>query len=603
MEKRSSLPTEQAVASPRPVPGVAPEPGLLPSGPPPAPPPVPPPEVQDGPVTPRSQQRSRLQIVIIMSCLSASVFIAALDITIIGTALPTIAGHFGSEAGYTWAGSSFILAHTTSTPNWGKVSDIWGRKPVLLLAALVFFVGSLACALADSMGSFIAGRAIQGVGAAGLQTLVNICVSDLFSLRDRGLYFGLISVVWACASGVGPVLGGIFTQELTWRWCFYINLPITGVVFFFLLFTLHLDTPRAPLWRGLKAIDWSGNLLVIGGTLMFLLGLTFGGVIHPWDSPIVLCLVVSGVVVWALFVFNEWKLAHHPVIPPRLFRGRTALASFAVCFCHGYVFMGVAWYLPFYFQAVLGATPLLSGVYLLPFVLSITFTSALAGLYIQRTGRYILTAYIGLPVMVLGVGLMIDLDVGANWTKLILFQVIAGIGIGLNFEGPLLALQTTMPVQDVATATATFGFIRAMSTAVSGVVGAVVFQNQMSREGPAIVAALGPDAAAELGGNEAMANLSLIDSLPPEQKAIVREALYRSLRTMWIMYVAFAALAWVAGLFIGVHPLSKDHEVVVLGLVNEKDGHSGGNEARRQTRAPGNDPDSGTATSRGIQSL
>jgi MFS family permease len=167
------------------------------------------------PVAPQPAQRNRLRIFVIMGCLCAVVFVAALDITIISTALPAIAGHFHSAYAYTWIGGAYVLASTATIPSWGKLSDIWGRKPLLLGAVAIFFLGSLICSIGESMPLFLFGRAVQGLGAAGLITLVNICVSDLFALRDRGLYFGLVSVVWALASGVGPVLGGVFTEKLT----------------------------------------------------------------------------------------------------------------------------------------------------------------------------------------------------------------------------------------------------------------------------------------------------------------------------------------------------------------------------------------------------
>lgn len=163
-------------------------------------------------VAPRKSKQSKAQIATVMASLCACVFVAALEVTIVSTALPTIASHFASDSGYTWIGTSYVLAHTASTPSWGKISDIWGRKPILLIANVIFFAGSLMCALVDDFKTFIAGRAIQGLGAAGLQTLVNICISDMFSQRDRGLYYGLTSIVWAIASGVGPIMGGAFTQ-------------------------------------------------------------------------------------------------------------------------------------------------------------------------------------------------------------------------------------------------------------------------------------------------------------------------------------------------------------------------------------------------------
>ena len=167
--------------------------------------------------------RTKLQTAVIMASLCASVFLAAIDVSIVTTALPTISQHFGSNAGYTWIGSAYLLANAASTPSWGKFSDIWGRKPILLCASSVFFVGSLLAAISVSIGMLIVARAIQGIGGGGLIILVNICISDLFSMRNRGQYFAMVGMVWAFASAIGPVLGGVFTQKVSWRWCFYIN--------------------------------------------------------------------------------------------------------------------------------------------------------------------------------------------------------------------------------------------------------------------------------------------------------------------------------------------------------------------------------------------
>ncbi|UPL02180.1 hypothetical protein LCI18_013114 [Fusarium solani-melongenae] len=534
---------------------------------------VPPSASHDEPAssTPKSK-KSLAQIATVMTSLCACVFLAALEVTIVSTALPTIASHFASDSGYTWIGTSFVLAHTASTPSWGKISDIWGRKPILLIANVIFFGGSLICALVDDLAAFIAGRAIQGLGAAGMQTMVNICISDMFSQRDRGLYYGLTSVVWAVASGVGPVLGGAFTDRVSWRWCFWINLPITAAVFVLLILTLKLPSPNTPVWAGLKAIDWPGSFLIIGGTLMLLLGLYLGGVYEPWNSAPVVCLILFGIITAGLFILNEWKLAEYPVIPVHLFRSWSSAAAYAVTFFHAFVFMGVAYYLPLYFQAVLLASPLRSGLYLLPFILSITVTAAATGAYIQLSGKYLPAVHIGLVIMTLGIGLMIGLDLNLNWSKLIPFQIVSGIGVGMNFEGPLLAVQTVVPHKDVAAATTAMSFVRTIATAISAVIGGVLFQNEMKGKKQTLVDGLGPQLARFFDGATASASVDLVKTLPSEQQLIVRRAFFYSLNKMWIMYTAFSGVGLLLGFFIRAQHLSKEHEAAELGI--RKNGHT-----------------------------
>lgn len=514
--------------------------------------------------------RTKLQTTIIMLCLCSSVFLAALDTTIISTALPTISEHFHSNAGYTWIGSAFLLANAASTPSWGKFSDIWGRKPIIMCASTTFFIGSLLCATSVNIGMLIAARAIQGVGGGGLIILANICIGDLFSMRNRGMYYAMIGMVWSVASAVGPVLGGVFTEKVSWRWCFYINLPITGTVTILLFFFLRLHNPRTPVWDGLKAIDWVGSLSIVGGTLMLLLGLEFGGVIRPWGSATVVCLIVFGIVVAGLFIVNEWKFARYPVMPMRIFNNVSNVACLGVCFCHGYVFIAGTYYLPLYFQAVIGATPLLSGVYLMPFALALSFGSVATGIFIKKTGKFLPPIWFGLVIMSVGFGLFIDLDPKANWAKIIVFQIVAGVGVGPLFQAPLIALQSRIAPRDIAVATATFGFVRNLSTAISVVIGGVVFQNEMQKKTPSLTKTLGPAIAGKLSGGSAGANVGIVKSLPVAQRAIARNAYFSSMRTMWIMYVAFAALGLFISLFIAAKVLSKEHQVTKTGIAEEE---------------------------------
>lgn len=492
--------------------------------------------------------------------------------TIITTALPTIAEHFGSASGYTWIGSAYLLAAASSTPIWGKVSDIFGRKPILLIANLVFFVGSLLAAVSVSIGMLIAARTIQGIGGGGLITLVNICIGDIFSPRSRGAYYGMVGGVWALASAIGPLVGGAFTEYVSWRWCFYINLPCDGLAFAVILFFLNnLHTPRTPFWAGIKAIDWLGCICIIGGTVMFLLGLEFGGITYPWNSVKVICLIVFGAVMILLFALNEWKLAIYPVIPLHVFSKRHNILCLLVCFAHGYVFIGGSYYLPLFFQACLGSSPILSGVYTLATALSLSLSSVVTGIFIRKTGQYTHPIWFGLTLMTLGYGLLADLWRNSSWAKIILYQIVAGIGVGPNFQAPLIALQSNIDPRDIGAATATFQFIRNLATSISVVVGGVVFQNEMSKQSGELVAALGPQIAQSLAGFSAGASTQVVDRLPPGPREVARKAFAQSLHYLWIMYVCFSAAGLLCSFLIVGKELTRQHEQTKTGLEMEKE--------------------------------
>ncbi|OQO02925.1 hypothetical protein B0A48_11208 [Cryoendolithus antarcticus] len=509
-------------------------------------------------------------IAVVMIALSLAAFLAALDSTIVATALPAISEHFQSSSGYTWIGSAYLLASAASTPLWGKLADIFSRKPTLLFANVVFLVGSLVAGLANSIGMLIAARAVQGIGGAGLLTLVDIVICDMFSLRTRGAYLGMIGGVWALACALGPLIGGAFTQEASWRWCFYINLPLDGIAFFIVLFFLKIDSPRTPIIAGFKAIDWLGTLTISGGTLMFLLGLQYGGVTHPWASAIVLCLIIFGLLLAGLFLLVEWKFAKYPLIPFSVFATRSNGAAVMFAFIHGLVFIAEFYYLPLYFQIVKGAKPLLSGVYILPSALGTGLAAAATGGFIAGTGKYLPPIYFGAFMTTLGYGLLINFGVNTGWAKLVIFQLILGVGVGPNFQAPLVALQAGINPRDIATSTATFNFVRTLATSISVVLGQVVFQNQMKKKGPMLVQQLGPELARQLGGADAAANAGLIDALPAAQKLAAQTAFAKSLSSMWIMYCGLSVLMIICAAFIGRKVLTREHQVQEVGLEAEK---------------------------------
>lgn len=524
-----------------------------------------------GRVSSQAQKLGKKKIVVVMAALCLVLFLAALDMTIISTALPTMASHFkASESGYSWMASSYMLANAAAVPLWGKISDIWGRKRILLLANFVFLVGSLICALAINLPMILVGRAIQGVGGGGIIVLVNISVSDLFSVRERPMYYGLFGSTWAIAGALGPIIGGAFTTNVTWRWCFYINLPIGGVSFVILLLFLKIEAEKTPLLAGLKAIDWTGIILIMGGTLMFLFGLEYGGITYPWDSATVICLIVFGVVTWAIAMVIEWKVAKYPVVPIRLFTNWHNILVLLVCFCHSFVFIAGSYYLPLYFQTVLLANPIMSGVYVLPNVLSLSLTSACTGFIIKKTGRYRELIMGGLFFMTLGYGLLIDLKYYASWPRIIIYQLIAGFGSGPVFQAPLVALQANIHPADVAAGTSTFGFLRQTSAAMSIVLGTVVYQNVLKQQMPQITAAIGPEKASALSSSFSGSQGKLIKALSDAQQTVVLKSYTFTLSRMWIFYTAIIGFGLLISLLIRPVVLSKAHKFTKTGLAEQE---------------------------------
>ncbi|KAH6866779.1 MFS transporter-like protein [Alternaria rosae] len=520
----------------------------------------------------QSGKRSRLRMVAIITALFLSLFVSALDATIVSTALPTISRDLNSATGYTWIGGAYLLANAASGPIWAKLSDIWGRKPIMLAALAVFFASSTVCATAKTMQELIIGRAFQGTAGGGLILLVHVCISDLFSLRQRSLLMGFTEGIWALAGGIGPVLGGIFASLVTWRWCFYINLPICGFAAILIVLFLDIKHEHTSFIDGIRAVDWFGIFTFLGFTLMILLGLDFGGVIFPWDSSKVIALLVVGGVMIFAFIYSEAKVAKYPLIPMTVFRRRTNVAAFLVVFFHGFVFIAGEYYMPLYFQAVLEASPLRSGLLLLPFIVTGAIAGVLCGLIMHKTGHFREIIWVGTVICTIGFGLFISFDAYTSTGKAVGCVIVGGLGSGILFEAPMIAIQSQVEQQHVATATATLSFVRNIGVAISTIIGGTIFQNSMNSQASLLRdAGLPQDLLNQLDGDSALANVMLPATLQnPAWELAAKQAFAYAMRNMWITYTVLAFLSFVASLFIKAAVLGTDHVETVTGLKKEK---------------------------------
>ncbi|KAK5104661.1 hypothetical protein LTS08_002552 [Lithohypha guttulata] len=526
----------------------------------------------DGYQTPSS--RSTLRLSCILLALFLSLFVAALDATIVATAVPVITHELSSATGYSWVGGAYLIGNAVGSPIWAKLSDIWGRKMIMLSAVSIFFASSTVCATATTMRTLIAGRALQGVAGGGLILLVHVVISDLFSVRKRSLFMGITEGVWAVAGGTGPPLGGLFSDLVSWRWCFYINLPICGIAFLLLFCFLDVRHEKTSFKTGLKAVDWFGIISFLAFSLMVLLGLDFGGDVFAWNSAKVICLIVIGTCMLGVFVYSEAKLAKHPLIPLALFRDRSNLAAIGVGAFHGLAFMPGEYYTPLYLQGVKQYSPVRSGVLLIPLVVATACVGVLAGVIIHRTGRYRELIWVGAFLLTLANGLFIMLDRDTSLGKFIGFTIIFGCGSGMLFEAPLIAIQSRSRQEDVATATSTFSFCRSIALSVSVIIGGVVFQNGMdAQSGNLSRAGLRAEAVEALSGKEAAANVALAGQLTDAmQRRAAERAFSWAMRNMWIMYTVLAFLGLLCGVFVGKAQLSRSHVETVTGIKAEKSG-------------------------------
>lgn len=493
------------------------------------------------------------QILEILSGLILALFVSSLSATVVGTALPTIVGELGGQDKLAWVASATLLTTTASTPLWGKVSDLLGRKRVFQAAIVVFVVASALAGLSQNMGQLIVARALQGIGAGGLQALSQAIIADIVSPRERGRYSGYMGASFGLATVAGPLLGGFLVGADWlggWRACFYVGVPIAIVAFAVIQKVLNL--PARP--KSGVSVDYLGAALITGGVTSVLLMLSLGGKEFAWNSPWTFGLGGLAVVMLVGAVWQE-RRAPDPIIPPRLFSQRTVVLANAASFMVGFAMFGAMIYLPLYLQIVKGESPTAAGLLTLPLVLGLLSASISSGQIIVRRGRWKLFPVIGMLLVAGGLFLFSQLAVHTPLPVAALYMLVLGLGIGLTMQVLVLAVQNTVTRTDIGIGTSTATFFRSMGGAVGVAVFGTILNNRLSDVIPGLIqqrkvpVTSGSDFGALLGSPEAVRHL------PPALHQVVVDGFADSLQVVFLAGLPVALVGWVAVLFLREVPL------------------------------------------------
>lgn len=506
-----------------------------------------------------SKPQKGLRFWLIFMSIMVVAALTAIDMTIISTALPTIVKDLPkSNISGTWITSAFLLTTTAFQPFMGGLADVIGRRNSLLVSVVLFLAGSIVAAVAGSMLVLVLGRGIQGVGGGGIQAICEIILSDLTTLRERGLYVGLIALVFAASSLVAPVLGGVFS-DLNWRWIFYINLPIGGAALAIILPFMKLQTPPMPLMDKIHRMDIIGNLILLGSVISILIGVTEGGVEHPWSSvriAVPLAAGLAGLVLFFVVEFVPNPLARDPILPRRLFSNLTAATCFFLTFVHGILFYGAVYVLPIYFQAIKGASPLGSAVDIFPATAPGAPAAMIAGILMATTGKYKLQINFAWVVMIIGFGLLYSFEVDTDKAHWVIYQLLTGFGVGAMFALTLPPIQASLPISELAHATATFAFSRSFGSIWGIAIPTAVFTIKVQPK----LAAIQGAAEAGLTGATALGYATEIKHLPMEIQGPVREAYMTALKQAFLVFIPIAAVGLLASFLIKEVPLPDFNE-------------------------------------------
>jgi EmrB/QacA subfamily drug resistance transporter len=489
---------------------------------------------------------SHRQVLIIFSGLMLGMLLAALDQTIVATALPTIVGDLHGLDHLSWVVTAYLLTTTLSTPLYGKISDLYGRKKIFQVAIVIFLIGSALSGLAQNMDQLIAFRALQGLGGGGLMALAMAIIGDIVSPRERGRYQGYFGGVFAFASIGGPLAGGFFVDHLTWRWIFYINIPV-GI----LALVITSAVLRLPLPRRSHSIDYTGSAILVGAVTSLLLVTLWGGQTYAWGSGIILGLIAVGLVATALFVWWE-RRATEPIFPPRLFANPIPAISFAMTLLVAAGMFAAIIFIPIYLQLVDGVSPALSGVLLLPLMAGMLVTSIGSGQLVSRIGRYKAFPVAGTALMTVGMWLLSHLGPHTSHLRASAYMVVFGLGMGMVMQLLVLAVQNSIARDDIGAATSAISFFRNIGAAFGTALFGTILSVRLGHWLPLLVHGRTHFSLS----SSFTITPSALKALPPVVRAGVVESFVRSLHVVFLVGVPVCGLAFLFALLLKEIPLT-----------------------------------------------